>query len=134
MIAIGIAATVSLGMAWRTFPAHGDEYTHDVRVVAWLHAHNPAGAPVMVLDPPAFSYIDDSAYIVAPSDSLAAAREVAYRYGVRYWALDPIHATVQDPLYRGQIHPDWLYPVAEIDGVRIFAIRRIPRIGMLPPP
>src|SRR5262249_5079104 len=86
MIAIGIAAAASLGMAWRTFPARGDEYTQDVRVVAWLHTHNPAGVPVMVLDPPAFSYIDDSPYVVAPSDSLDAAREVAVRYGVRYWA------------------------------------------------
>lgn len=127
MIASSIAVVASLGMAWRTFPARGDEYTHDVRVVAWLHVHNPAGVPVMVLDPPAFSYIDDAPYVVAPSDSLDAAREVAYRYGVRYWALDPIHAGVQDPLYAGRLRPSWLQPVADIEGVRIFAIRRIPK-------
>jgi 4-amino-4-deoxy-L-arabinose transferase-like glycosyltransferase len=127
MIAISIAAVTSLGMAWRTFPARGDEYTLDVRVVAWLHAHNPAGVPVMVLDPPAFSYIDDAPYVVAPSDSLDAAREVAVRYGVRYWALDPIHAGVQDPVYTGRVQPGWLRQVADIAGVRIFAFRRIPQ-------
>jgi hypothetical protein len=109
-------------MAWRTFPAHGDEYTHDAKVVAWLHRHNPVGAPVMVLDPPAFAYLDDGCYVVAPSDGLAAARTVAQRYGVRYWALDPLHAAAQEMLYEGRIHPSWLRRVAVIDGVQMYLI------------
>jgi hypothetical protein len=122
IIALGLAAAVSLGMAWRTFPAHGDEYTHDAKVVAWLHRHNPVGAPVMVLDPPAFAYLDDGRYVVAPSDGLAAARTVAQRYGVRYWALDPLHAAAQEMLYEGRIHPSWLRRVAVIDGVQMYLI------------
>ena len=74
----------------------------------------------MVLDPPAFSYLDDGAYVVAPSDGMAAVFEVARHYDVRYWALDPLHAAAQDPLYRGHAHPRWLRRVAVIGGVQIY--------------
>jgi hypothetical protein len=120
IIAVGLAVLVSIGMAWRTFPARGDEYTHDVKVAAWLEHHNPPGVPVMVLDPPAFAYIDDRPYVVAPSDGLAAAREVARRYSVRYWALDPLHAPAQDALFAGRVRPRWLRRVAIVDGDQVY--------------
>ena len=122
LMAVALAALTSLYMTGRTFPAQGDEYTHDATVVAWLHHHNPAGTPVMVLDPPAFAYLDDGAYVVAPSDGLNAAREVARHYGVRYWALDALHAPDQDALYRRRARLPWLRWVAVVDGVQIYAV------------
>lgn len=122
-IAVALAAFVSLYMTMATFPAHGDEYTRDARVVSWLHRHNASKAPVMVVDPPAFAYIDHGPYVVAPSDGMAAARAVARRYGVRYWAIDPIHAGYQEGLYRSGRSPvSWLEPVAMIDGVRLYRV------------
>lgn len=120
--AVLCALVVSLGMAWRTFPAHGDEYTHDARVVAWLHRHNPRGRPVMVLDPPLFAYLDDGPYIAAPSDGVASDLTVARRYGARYWVLDPLHAAAQDPLYHGLAHSPALRRVAVVDGAQVYRI------------
>jgi len=120
--AVLCALVVSLGMAWRTFPAHGDEYTHDARVAAWLHRHNPRGRPVLVLDPPLFAYLDDGPYIAAPSDGLASDLAVARRYGARYWVLDPLHAAAQDPLYRGWVHSPALRRVAVVDGAQVYWI------------
>lgn len=123
IIAVGLAALVSLGMAWRTFPAHGDEYTRDQAVVAWLRRYNVAGRPVMVLDPPAFAYLDDGPYVVTPSDGVAAALAVARHYGAAYWALDPIHAASLDALYAGQVDAPGLRRVAVVDGVRMYKVR-----------
>jgi hypothetical protein len=122
IMAVALAALTSLYMTGKTFPAHGDEYTHDATVVAWLHRHNPAGAPVMVLDPPAFAYLDDGAYVVAPSDGLSAVREVARHYGVRYWALDALHAPNQEALYRRHARLPWLRWVTTVHGVQIYEI------------
>lgn len=122
IIAVGLAAVVSVGMTMQTFPAHGDELTRDAAVATWLHQHNRTGAPVIVLDPPAFSYLDDGAYVVAPSDGLAAVRTVARRYGARYWALDPLHAPAQDALYHGRLHLLWLRREAVVDGVQIYQL------------
>lgn len=122
IIAIGLAALVSLGMAWRTFPAHGDEYTHDARVAAWLHRHNRAGAPVMVLDPPAFAYIDGGAYVVTPRDGLSAVRAVARRYGVAYWAVDPLYPLTSERGYNPRRGVSWLHRAAVVDGVVIYRI------------
>jgi len=124
LMAVALAALTSLYMTVKTFPAQGDEYTHDATVVAWLHRHNPARTPVMVLDPPAFAYLDDGAYVVAPSDGLSAAREVARHYGVRYWALDALHAPDQDVLYRRHVRLPWLRWVATVHGVQIYEVRR----------
>jgi hypothetical protein len=90
--------------------------------VAWLHRHNPAGTPVMVLDPPAFAYLDDGAYVVAPSDGLRAVREVARHYGVRYWALDALHAPDQEALYHRHVRLPWLRWVTTVDGVQIYEV------------
>jgi hypothetical protein len=122
IMAVALAALTSLYMAAKTFPAQGDEYTHDAAVVAWLHRHNPAGTPVMVLDPPAFAYLDDGAYVVAPSDGLRAVREVARHYGVRYWALDALHAPDQEALYRRHVRLPWLRWVTTVDGVQIYEV------------
>jgi len=116
------ALVVSVDMTWRTFPAHGDEYTHDARVAAWLHRHNPCGRPVLVLDPPLFAYLDGGAYVAAPSDGVASDLAVARRYGARYWVLDPLHAAAQDPLYRGQVHSPALRRVAVVDGAQVYQI------------
>ncbi len=120
--AVLCAVVVSLDMTWRTFPAHGDEYTHDARVAAWLHGHNPRGRPVLVLDPPLFSYLDDGAYVAAPSDGVASDLAVARRYGARYWVLDPLHSAAQDPLYRGRVHSPALRRVAVVDGAQVYRI------------
>jgi 4-amino-4-deoxy-L-arabinose transferase-like glycosyltransferase len=122
IMAVALAALTSLYMTGKTFPAHGDEYTHDARVVAWLHRHNPAGTPVMVLDPPAFAYLDDRAYVVAPSDGLTAARTVARHYGVRYWALDALHAPDQEALYHRRARVPWLRWVHSVDSVQIYRV------------
>ncbi len=128
ILAVSMACAASLGMTWRTFPAHGDEYTHDARIVAWLHKHNPPGGargparPVMVLDPPLFAYLDDGAYVVAPSDGIAAVLTVARRYGVRYWVLDPLHAPAQNPLYRGLAHVPALRRVATVEGAQVYDV------------
>jgi hypothetical protein len=124
IITVALAALTSLYMTAKTFPAQGDEYTHDATVVAWLHRHNPARAPAMVLDPPAFAYLDDGAYVVAPSDGLSAAREVARHYGVRYWALDALHAPDQEALYRRHARLPWLRWVTTVRGVQIYEVRR----------
>jgi hypothetical protein len=80
----------------------------------------------MVLDPPAFAYLDGPGYyVVAPSDGLDAARAVARRYGVRYWALDPLHARSQDDLYSGRVHLPWLKRVAFVDGDAIYEFRHL---------
>jgi len=118
VLAVALAVLVSLVMTARTFPAHGDEYTHDTKVAAWLHAHNPRGAPVMVLDPPLFSYLDDGAYVVAPSDGIGAVLAVAHRYGVRYWALDPLEA----PYAGTRIHAAGLSLVGTVDGVLMYRV------------
>ncbi len=118
VLAVALAVLVSLVMTARTFPAHGDEYTHDTRVAAWLHAHNPRGSPVMVLDPPLFSYLDDGAYVVAPSDGIAAVLAVAHRYGVRYWALDPLEA----PYAGTRIHAAGFSLVGSIYGVLMYRV------------
>jgi 4-amino-4-deoxy-L-arabinose transferase-like glycosyltransferase len=120
--AVLCAVVVSLDMTWRTFPAHGDEYTHDARVAVWLHQHNPRGRPVLVLDPPLFAYLDGGAYVAAPSDGVASDLAVARRYGARYWVLDPLHAAAQDPLYRGQVHSPALRRVAVVDGAQVYRI------------
>jgi len=120
--AVLCALVVSLDMTWRTFPAHGDEYTHDARVAVWLHQHNPRGRPVLVLDPPLFAYLDGGAYVAAPSDGVASDLAVARRYGARYWVLDPLHAAAQDPLYRGQVHSPALRRVAVVDGAQVYRI------------
>jgi hypothetical protein len=124
LIAVALAALTSLYMTVKTFPAQGAEYTRDTAVVAWLHRHTPARTPVMVLDPPAFAYLDDGAYVVAPSDGLSAAHEVARHYGVRYWALDALHAPAQEALYRRQVHLPWLRWVTTVDGVQIYEVRQ----------
>ncbi len=118
VLAVALAVLVSLVMTARTFPAHGDEYTHDTKVAAWLHAHNPRGAPVMVLDPPLFSYLDDGAYVVAPSDGIGAVLAVAHRYGVRYWALDPLEA----PYAGTRVHAAGLSLVGTVDGVLMYRV------------
>ncbi len=123
VLAVSIACAASLGMAQRTFPAHGDEYTHDARVLVWLRRHNPPGRPVMVLDPPLFAYLDDGPYVVAPSDGLAADLTVARHYGVRYWVLDPLHAPAQDPLYRGRVRIPALRRVAVVDGAQVYDVK-----------
>lgn len=120
IMAVGLAALVSLGMTWRTSGAQGDEYARDTRVVAWLHHHNRPEAPVMVLDPPAFAYLDDTPYVVAPSDGLGAVLAVARHYKVRYWALDPLHAAAQDSVYTGRVLLSWARRVASVDGVEIY--------------
>jgi 4-amino-4-deoxy-L-arabinose transferase-like glycosyltransferase len=122
LMAVALAALTSLYMTGKTFPAQGDEYTRDAAVVAWLHRHNPARTPVMVLDPPAFAYLDDGAYVVAPSDGLSAVREVARHYGVRYWALDALHAPGQEALYRRHARLPWLRWVTTVDGVQIYEV------------
>lgn len=122
LLAVGIAVLVSLDMTWRTFPAHGDEYTHDARIAAWLHRHNPRNRPVMVLDPPLFAYLDGDRYVVAPSDGIAADLTVARHYGVRYWVLDPLHAPAQDALYRGAISVPSLRRVATMDGAEVYQV------------
>jgi len=127
--AVLCALVVSLDMTWRTFPAHGDEYTHDARVAVWLHQHNPRGRPVLVLDPPLFAYLDGGAYVAAPSDGVASDLAVARRYGARYWVLDPLHAAAQDPLYRGQVHSPALRRVAVVDGAQVYQISRKSEVG-----
>ena len=122
IIAVGLAALVSVSMTMRTFPAHGDEYTHDAMVAAWLHRHNPKGAPVMVLDPPAFAYIDDGAYVVTPRDGMDAVLAVARRYGVAYWAVDPLYPLAQEPAYEPRHRPAWLRAAAVVDGVTLYRI------------
>jgi len=124
LTAVVIAVAVSLGMTSRTFPAHGDEYTHDAWVAAWLRRHNPPARPVMVLDPPLFAYLDDRAYVVAPSDGLTADLEAARRYGVRYWVLDSLHAPAQDALYSGLVRDPSLRRVAVIDGAQVYQVSR----------
>jgi hypothetical protein len=88
----------------------------------------------MVLDPPAFAYLDDGAYVVAPSDGLSAAREVTRHYGACYWALDALPAPDQEALYRRHARLPWLRWVSSVDGVQIYEVaNRLLKVLLSPP-
>jgi len=73
---------------------------------------------VMVLDPPLFSYLDGGSYVVAPSDDIDAVLAVAHRYGVRYWALDPLEA----PYAGTRIRAAGLSLAGTVDGVLMYRV------------
>lgn len=118
VLAVVIAAVVSIYFTRRTFPVTGDEYTRTVPVAVWLRAHNPSGAPAMVYDPAAYAYVDDGAYVLAPSDGLLAVKQVLHHYGVRYWALDP-QDSVNSVAAR---HVVWLHWVTTVEDIRIYRV------------
>ncbi len=118
VLAVTIAAVVSIYFARRTFPVGGDEYTHTVPVAAWLRLHNTSHAPAMVYDPAAYAYVDDGAYVIAPSDGLLAVRQVLHHYRVRYWALTPQDA----PNFTAARHVAWLHWTATVEDVRIYRV------------
>ena len=80
-------------------------------------------APAMVIDAPAWRYVLDGPAIVTPADGLAAARDVARRYGVRTLVLEAAHFSAYDPLYRGAEHPDWLEPVRVEGLTKVWRVR-----------
>ena len=58
----------------------------------------------------------------AGEEEPTAARAVARHYGVRYWALDALHAPDQEALYRRRARPPWLQWVTTVDGVQIYEV------------
>jgi hypothetical protein len=91
-------------------------------VAAWLRAHDPGAARVMVVDPPGFWYVSGRPGVVIPSDGFAALVGAAVQYDVTYLLLEPALPAYLAPVYDGrEVAPD-LEHVTTIGAVQLYRL------------
>jgi 4-amino-4-deoxy-L-arabinose transferase-like glycosyltransferase len=90
------------------------QYAEYAEIGAWLDTQGePADAPVMVVDPPAFSYHTGRYAAAIPNEPPAVIADVCRRFGVTYLILERNHPDPLDALYDGTGTSDVLTPAVD---------------------
>jgi hypothetical protein len=89
---------------------------------AYVAAHVPPDAVVMINDPSALYYFTGLSGIVVPNASPDVIPELAKRYGVRYVVLDNNPTLPMIDLYLGKNVPHFLTQVYADGSIRIYRI------------
>ncbi len=116
-----IAAGISLTMLqtrvaeWRTANAPYRQ------AGAWLTAHDPQHAPVLVGDPPRFWYVTRITALAAPNEPPAVVTEVARRYGAGWLLLDRNRPRPLAALYESESAASWTL-VASWGDLRLYRL------------
>jgi hypothetical protein len=86
----------------------GSNYSYVLypQAVAWLTPQLAPGEPVMILDPPAYTYYSGGRpAVVVPNNDPRTMIDVARQYGARFIVLEPAHTRPVHELYLGTENP-----------------------------
>ena len=95
-------------------PSWNTQYAGYRELGDWLDAHGvPADAPIMIVDPPAFSYYTGRYAVVIPNEPPTVVVDVCERFGVPYLLLEKNRPDPLDGLYAGIETEAGITPVAD---------------------
>jgi 4-amino-4-deoxy-L-arabinose transferase-like glycosyltransferase len=114
---------ISLGFGFIVRNGWDSDYNELKTVGQWMQANAPAGARIMVPDPPAYWYVNHKPALAITSDPLSVNLELARRYGVRYFLYQPNHAGVAylEELYKNKGAPNYTL-VATLGDLQIYEL------------
>ncbi|MBI3977326.1 MAG: hypothetical protein HY331_03985 [Chloroflexi bacterium] len=126
IIFVLFAVGVSLYLTAKSAATWDDRKRQYDALAVWFAEHAAPADLVMLVDPPGFFYSSGRSSVVTPSDGPEAAALVARRYGVRYLALEAVHAQTYRPLYRGEQMSTSLQRFGEVGDIQIYRFRDVP--------
>ncbi|MBC7222791.1 MAG: hypothetical protein H5T59_00690 [Anaerolineae bacterium] len=92
------------------------------QVEAWLAEHAAPDAPLMVVNPPCYTYFSGRPTVAIPNELVEVVLTVADRYGARYLLLEANHPRPLEGLYQGrEVHPR-LRPLHRWGDAVLFAV------------
>jgi hypothetical protein len=92
---VGFAVLLSTMLYLRDLPTYRGAHPYS-EVAAWMDAHVPSAAPVMVNDPASFYYHSRRPCLSIPNADLEVVLAVMERYGAKYLVLDENNPSLRD--------------------------------------
>ena len=108
-----VQGLVPISSAPANIPLWNDRDAHYQLISSWLDQNAPAGAVVMVADPPTFYNLSHRRAVMIPTDDIDAIFSAAEKYDARYLILEYDHPKPLTDLYQERVSVPGLARVAD---------------------